>query len=206
MAVSRWKQSQIVQSELLSPHEVEQHRIEAFEPDRLVFQHKRHMVRRAKWIRKTETHQPPMGRAIRQMKICTKHGYTRALSAHQRSRNMKTALRQQLIEVISGDTSRYAGKTLPHEICILIAQSQQARVDLTPPATSADDRPQFLVAGRAHSQLRPVIKQHIERLDVIDRLPPKQRMDSTGVVADHAANRAAAVGRGVGREGQLMQL
>ena len=53
---------------------------------------------------------------------------------------------------------------------------------------------------------RPVVEQHAQLFDVIDGLPRQQGMRAAGVVADHAAQRAAAMRRRVGAERQLVAL
>ncbi len=55
-------------------------------------------------------------------------------------------------------------------------------------------------------QALAVIGEDFERLDVVVRLARHDRVHATGVVADHASEGAAAVGGGIGREGQVMLL
>ncbi len=57
--------------------------------------------------------------------------------------------------------------------------------------------------GCADGHAGAVVEQQVERLDVVDGLAAHQRMNAAGVIADHAAEGAAAVRGGVGSEGQL---
>ena len=52
---------------------------------------------------------------------------------------------------------------------------------------------------------RAVVQQDLQLFDVVDRLAGEQGMRAAGVVADHAAERAAAVRRRIGSERQLMR-
>src|SRR5262245_24576239 len=49
-----------------------------------------------------------------------------------------------------------------------------------------------------------VVQQKIKFLDVVRRCPPCQGMSTAGVITDHAADRAPAVRRGIGAEGQTV--
>ena len=49
-----------------------------------------------------------------------------------------------------------------------------------------------------------VVQHHLELVDVVDGLAAHQRMDAARVVADHPAERAAAVRRRIGRERQVV--
>ena len=60
--------------------------------------------------------------------------------------------------------------------------------------------------GGAHGEARAVVEQDVERFDVVDNFAAQQPMDAATVVADHAAERAAGVGGGVGRVGQVVEL
>ena len=70
----------------------------------------------------------------------------------------------------------------------------------------ARDRLELGVAGRADGQLGAVVEQDAQLLDVVDRLAGQQRVRAARVVADHAAERAAAVRRRIGTERQLVRL
>ena len=51
---------------------------------------------------------------------------------------------------------------------------------------------------------RAVVQHDVERVDVVDGLAAHQRVHAARVVADHAAERAAAVRRRIGRERQVV--
>ncbi len=56
--------------------------------------------------------------------------------------------------------------------------------------------------GGADGEAGAVVEEDVEGLDVVDGLAAHEGVDAAGVVADHAADGAAAVGGGVGREGE----
>ena len=58
------------------------------------------------------------------------------------------------------------------------------------------------VVGRTDPEAFAVVGQHFQPLDVLDGLAGHDRMRAARVVADHAAQGAAAVGRRIGAEGQ----
>ena len=80
----------------------------------------------------------------------------------------------------------------------------EAGVDLPLAAARADDRVELGVARLADGHSRAVVQHHVELVDVVDGLAAHQRVDAARVVADHAAERAAAVRGRIGRERQLM--
>ena len=62
---------------------------------------------------------------------------------------------------------------------------------------------QFGVGGGADGEAGAVVEEEIERDDVVDGLAAHESVDAAGVVADHAADGAAAVGGGIGGEGEV---
>ena len=58
----------------------------------------------------------------------------------------------------------------------------------------------------AHRHTQAVIGQNIEGFDIFVGLAGHHRMHTAGVVADHAADGATVMARGIGPEGQMMFL
>ncbi len=129
-----------------------------------------------------------------------------AFAADQRARDVEAVFRQQLIEVVAGDAALDFRETRANQVGVLVAQVAQPAVDLAAAAAGADDAHQFVFGGRADGQTQAVIGQDVQRLDVVDGLARHHRMRAAGIVADHAAQRAAAVGRRIRAEGQRMFL
>ena len=70
-------------------------------------------------------------------------------------------------------------------------------------ASGGDVLLKFGLGGGADGHAGAVVEEEVERLDVVDGLAAHQGVDAAGVVADHAAEGAAAVGGGIGGEGEL---
>ena len=86
----------------------------------------------------------------------------------------------------------------------MIPEFFQAGVDFSAPAAFANDLLQFRIAGLAYFQPQAVVGEDVESFDVVVGLSRHDGMHAAGVVADHAAERAAVVGGRVGRESQMM--
>ena len=127
----------------------------------------------------------------------------RALAAHQRPGDVEAVLGQQLVEPEARDPAGDVGEARADQVGRAIAQVEQTAVDLAAAATRADDGLQVLVGGGTDAQAQAVVGDDIEFVDVVDRLAAHDRVHAAGVVADHAAQRAAVVGDGVGAEGQV---
>src|SRR5207237_2729383 len=98
------------------------------------------------------------------------------------------------------------GKTAPDERCIPIAQPFEPFVNLASAPTGINDRPNIYFGRRLDSHSGSVIKEHIQFLDVVDCLATHERMNATGVVADHATECASAVRGRIRCESQLKLL
>src|ERR1039457_4608094 len=124
----------------------------------------------------------------------------------QRPGNVEAVLRQELVQVVAGDAARNIGEARPDQVRVGGAQAAQAWLDLAAAASGSDDGSQLILGGSANAHAGSVVEENVERLDVFDRLAAEQGMDAAGVVADHAAQGATAVGRRVGCESKLMRL
>ena len=63
---------------------------------------------------------------------------------------------------------------------------------------------QFGFRSSANGEPGAVVEKDVERIDIVDRLAAHQRVYATGVVADHASQRAPAMGGRVGGEGKVV--
>ncbi len=63
----------------------------------------------------------------------------------------------------------------------------------------------FFFRRRANRQLRAVVQQNVESLDVIDSFTSEQGMSAAGVIPDHSAERASAMRRGIGAKRQMVK-
>ncbi len=110
-----WKQFNVFEGHLLTAQEVHQQAVESFEPDRFVLQNLRDGIRRDECIGKAEYHELSMLWALHQPHSGFEHRDTGRLGADHRARNVETILRQQLIQVVTGDSARDIGEALTNE-------------------------------------------------------------------------------------------
>ncbi len=61
---------------------------------------------------------------------------------------------------------------------------------------------EFGFGGGANGEAGDVVEEEVEGVDVVDGFAAHEGVDAAGVVADHAADGAAAVGGGIGGEGE----
>ncbi len=74
-----------------------------------------HCVRSKKRRRESQHHEPPMRRAVGQLQRRANDGRAGSFAAHQCARHVKAVLRQQFVEVVSGDAPRNARKSPPDQ-------------------------------------------------------------------------------------------
>ena len=129
-SATRRQQPDIIDGQVLAPHEVHQHVVEAFQADGLVLQHERNRIGGKEGIGKRERGEHAERRAGAQIQRGRKHRDARAFAAHQSARYVKAVFGQQLVEVVAGDAARDAGKFLADELGVAIAQACQAGIDL----------------------------------------------------------------------------
>ena len=200
------QQIELLQREPLAAHEFDEQMIEALEPDRTMFERQRNGIGGKKPVGESKHGQHAKGRAGGEIQLGRNNGGARALTPHQRARNVEAVLRQQFVKVVAGDAPRNARKLLANQLCVAIAQASKAGVDLSHSAATLHQRIQLLRAGAAHGHSSAVVEHDIKRLDVIHDFAAKQPVHAATVVADHAAQRAARVRRRIGRVGQVMLL
>ena len=101
---------------------------------------------------------------------------------------------------MSGKRSRIA-------VAVAVAQVAQrrsrSRLDAPPAAIG---RVELASSPLPTREPGAVVEQHVERLDVVGGDAGQDRVHAAGVVADHAAERAAAVRGGIGAEGEVVLL
>ncbi len=117
---------------------------------------------------------------------------------------MKSALGQQIVEVIAGHATRDVGIALANEIRVTVAQVAQRGVHLPPAPAVFDDAPQLVLVDGSYGHSRAVGEHNFELFHVVRRPPGHDRMDAARVVADHPAECRVRVCRGVRRKGKPM--
>ena len=157
-------------------------------------------------VAEAKRNQSAMLRAGLQLAFRLQDGDAGPFGSHQRPGNVEAVFRQQLVQVVAGDAPRNIREARPHQVRVGVAEAAQARIDLAAAPSAGDDGAQLILGGSANPHAGSVVKQNIERLDIVDGLAAEQGMDAAGVVADHTSQRAAAMGCRVGRKGKLMPL
>src|SRR5260221_13483836 len=132
-------------------------------------------------------------RAVYQANGCLQDGDTGTFRANQGPRDMEPVFWQELIEVVARDAARNVGEALPDQTSISIAQGLKASVDLAAPAALLNDAFEVLVACPAGAHAQAIIGQYLQFFDVIIRFAGHYRMDTAGIIPDHAAEGAARV-------------
>ncbi len=94
---------------------------------------------------------------------------------------------QQVIQVVSGDAARDVGILPADLLAVTIGQGLQARVDCGAASAFAKDAIEVAGARRADTHDVSAICENVERLDIVVSFAGHDRVDSTGVVADHAS-------------------
>lgn len=119
---------------------------------------------------------------------------------------MEVIFRKQVIQVVAGNAAGDIGILLAHQIAVLITNTPKAGVDVTAPVPRGNDGIEVSLAGLPNTQAESAIGKHFEFFDVLVSLARHHRMNAAGIVADHSAERAAAVARGIRAEGQVVFL
>ena len=145
-----------------------------------------------------------MLRALLELASRFEDGDAGAFRAYQGAGDVKAVFRQQLIEVVAGDAARNVRKALADGIRVGVANPRQAGIDFAPPSAGGDDAAQLLLGRCPDGETGAVIEKNVERLDVIDGLAAHESVYATGIVTDHAADRAPAMRRRIGSEGELV--
>ena len=166
----------------------------------------RHRIARAIDVGEAEHQQHARRRTLYEFCLRLQRERAGALAADQRARNVETVLRQQLVEVVARHAALDFRKARANQVGVFVAQRLESRIDFAAPAAGAYDLRKLVLAGRADPQAQPVVGQDFERLDVLDCFARHHRVRAARVVAYHAAQRAAAVGGGIGAEGEAMLL
>ena len=89
---------------------------------------------------------------------------------------------------------------------VAVANISQGGVDFRAAAAGSDDGFEFHLASCADFEDGAVVEQHAHGINIVDSFAAHERMHAAGVVADHAAESTAAMGGGIGSEGQMMTL
>src|SRR5438094_5961280 len=111
--------------------------------------------------------QNAFGRTFHQAALGFEHGDARALRTDQRPRYVKSALRQEIIQVVAGDSARNVGITLTNEIAVRGGNCFQPGIDLAAPSAQVNEAFQFVAGSGSDSHSAAIVGEDVEGLDVV---------------------------------------
>src|SRR6185312_271459 len=162
------------------------------------------MIARGKYVRKPDHDERAVLRAVDQFHLGAQNNGAGTLSPHQRPGNLKSVFRKQLGKVVARDAPWNFREALPYSIGVAVANRLELSVDLTAAAALSDDGIQIGFTCLTDSHAQAVVRENIEFLDVIFRSTCGYRVNTTRVIADHAAQRAVLVRGRIGPDRQMM--
>ena len=165
-----WEERDVLEGEFLAAHEIQQQGVESFEADGAVFQNPRHSVGGEKGVVEGQRRKHAKRGAGRKVEGSGDDRGARPLGTNQRACNVKAVLRQQFVEVVTGDPAWNARKPGAHQICIPLAQAGEARIDLPRASTAAHG---CVELGRVHApdgHAGAVVENYVERLNIVHHL------------------------------------
>ncbi len=118
--------------------------------------------------------------------------------------NVESILGQEEVQVVAGDAARNVGKALADKIGVGGGDGLQFVIDFGAPAAGRTDAFEFRARRGPDLHVYAVIGEDFERFDVVVGFASHDGMDAAGVVADHAAEGAAIMSGGIGREGEMV--
>ncbi len=125
-----------------------------------------------------------------------------AFAADEGSGYVEVVFGEELVEVEAGDAAGDVGEFLADEVAVGVAKDLERGVDASDASAGLDVLGDLAVRGWADGEAGAVVEEDVEGVDVVDGLAAHEGVDAAGVVADHAADGAAAVGGGVGCVGE----
>jgi hypothetical protein len=124
-----------------------------------------------------------------------------AFAADEGSGEVEVVLGEELVEVEAGDATGDAGEFCADLVGVGVADVFEGGVDFAGAAAGGDVGSELGFGGGAYGEAGAVVEEEVEGVDVVDGFAAHEGVDAAGVVADHAADGAAAVGGGVGGKG-----
>jgi hypothetical protein len=131
---------------------------------------------------------------------------TGAFAADEGSCEVEVVFREKLVEIVAGDAAGNLGEPGADLIGVGVADLFEVGVDFACAASGLDVGFEFGFGRVADRHAGAVVKEEVEGEDVVDGFPSHQRVDSAGVVADHAPDGAARMRGRIGCEGEVEAL
>ena len=196
------------------PHDVDDRGVDAFDRQRAKVEEGQDVVGGHELVGEAEDDERPGRRRLDQADLGLQDRGARALGAHESLRQVEAGRRQELVQVVAGDSPGEGGVRraglgrvavqLLDPRTVLVTQGAQCPVEPTDPPGFLAPSGELLVGGGAHGEPGSVGEDHVEGGHVVDGLAPRDRVGAARVVADHAAEGAAVVGGRVRSERQAV--
>ena len=180
--------------------------VEAFEADGFVAHDFGNMIGALINVGIGDDQQHAFGRTLDQAAGGFENGDAGAFGADESAGNVESILGQEVVQVVAGDAARDVGKALADEIAVGGGNAIAAWCRFRRGVRLAERMCSKFPASRCCADLHAhaVVGEDFEGFDVVVGLAGHDGMHAAGVVADHAAERAAVVRGGVGREGEMV--
>ena len=201
-AVAGREELEVFNGFLLAAEGVEEVSVNAFEADGLVFEDVGDMVGCEKDVWEADADEGAAGWTFDELKRSAEDDGARTFATDERSGYVEVVFGQELIQIKAGDAAGNAGESCAHLVGVCVADMFEGGVDLADATACSDVRVEFGFGGGAYGEAGAVVEEEVERFDVVDGLAAHECVDPAGVVADHAADGAAAVGCGVWGKGE----
>ncbi len=155
-----------------------------------------HVVRGAVDVGVPEHDEGSFGRIVDETHGHLEHRHARPLAADERAGQVEASarVRQEGVEVVSGDPPRNAGIALLDQMTVFRAQSEQAPVDVGHAAAAPDRLGEARVVGPPHAHLRAVVEEDLHLFGVVDGLAGHLRVNAARVVREHARRSSSGYG------------
>jgi len=200
------EQTDVIDGKMLAHHEVDQSAIEALQAEGVQFKDAGDDIGRLERVVEGEDGEDAEGGRGGEVEGGGEDGCAGALGANKGASDIEAVLGKEFVEVVARDAAGDAGKALADAGGVLIAKSFEAGVDLAYAATSGDKGVELVFAGAADSETGSVVEEDVKGFDVVNDFARHEAVHAATVVADHAAEGAAAVGGGIGTVGEVVEL
>ncbi len=181
---------------------VEEEAVHAFEADGFVREDERDVVGGDEDVFEAYADEGAVLGALDEVERGSEDDDAGAFAADEGSGYVEVAFGEELVEVEAGDAAGDVGEFCADEVGVGVAEALELGVDLAGAASGGDVGGEFGFGGGADGHAGAVVEEDVEGVDVVDGFAAHEGVDAAGVVADHAADGAAAVGGGVGCVGE----
>ena len=182
--------------------------VKTFEADGTVLHDLRDVIGAEINVGPSDDQQHPRRRTLDEAAGSFENRDASAFGADQRARHVKAVFGKQMVEVVSGDAARNVRELAADLFAVAVGETLESGVDFGAASTFtrafAQDAGEIFVAGRADVQALAAVGENLKRLNIVVGLAGHDRVHAAGIIADHAAEGAAVMGRGIGRESEVV--